>query len=111
MKRTRALILLSVGLVAAPVWATVYEVPQDGSAVVGSDLRIKTAYQDTLLDIARRYSLGYEEIIRANPHVDMWLPGEGTEILLPGRRCSSEVPQRVGRSSSARSDNWAVPGP
>ena len=36
--------------------------------------------------IARRYSLGYEEIIRANPGVDMWLPGEGTEILLPGRR-------------------------
>jgi L,D-transpeptidase ErfK/SrfK len=30
--------------------------------------------------------LGYEEIIRANPGVDMWLPGEGTDILLPGRR-------------------------
>ena len=86
MKRMRALILLGVGCVAAPGWATVYEVPQDGSAVVGTDIRIKTIYQDTLLDIARRYSLGYEEIIRANPGVDMWLPGEGTEVLLPGRR-------------------------
>jgi len=54
--------------------------------VFGTDERIKATYQDTLLDIARRYSLGYEEIIRANPGVDMWLPGEGTEILLPGRR-------------------------
>ena len=67
-------------------WATVYELPADGSAVFGTDQRIKATYKDTLLDIARRYSLGYEEIIRANPGVDLWLPGEGTEILLPGRR-------------------------
>ena len=40
----------------------------------------------TLLTYARKYSLGYDEIIRANPGVDMWLPGEGTQILLPGRR-------------------------
>jgi L,D-transpeptidase ErfK/SrfK len=67
-------------------WGAVYELPADGSAVVGTDERIKSTYKDTLLDIAHRYSLGYEEIIRANPGVDMWLPGEGTEILLPGRR-------------------------
>src|SRR3569833_1204217 len=71
---------------SSPVWATVFELPADGSAVVGTDDRIKSTYNDTLLDIARRYSLGYEEIIRANPAVDMWLPGEGTDILLPGRR-------------------------
>jgi L,D-transpeptidase ErfK/SrfK len=66
--------------------ATVYELPADGSAVIGADERIESGYQDTLLDIARRYSLGYEEIIRANPGVDLWLPGQGTQILLPGRR-------------------------
>jgi L,D-transpeptidase ErfK/SrfK len=66
--------------------ATVFELPADGSAVFGTDIHIKSTYQDTLLDIAHRYSLGYEEIIRANPGVDMWLPGEGTDILLPGRR-------------------------
>jgi L,D-transpeptidase ErfK/SrfK len=67
-------------------WATVYELPADGSALLGTDVRTKSTYRDTLLDIARRYSLGYEEIIRANPGVDMWLPGEGADILLPGRR-------------------------
>jgi L,D-transpeptidase ErfK/SrfK len=74
----------------ASIWtcasATVFELPADGSAVIGTDQRIKSTYRDTLLDIARRYSLGYEEIIRANPGIDMWLPGEGTDILLPGRR-------------------------
>jgi L,D-transpeptidase ErfK/SrfK len=66
--------------------ATVYELPPDGSAVIGVDEHIKSTYQDTLLDIAHRYSLGYEEIVRANPGIDMWLPGEGTDIVLPGRR-------------------------
>src|ERR1700759_2428926 len=79
-------LILLAGLAAAQAQATVFELPENGSAVFGTDERIKSTYQDTLLDIARRYSLGYEEIIRANPHVDMWLPGEGTDILLPGRR-------------------------
>jgi L,D-transpeptidase ErfK/SrfK len=77
----------------APVFAdepepaqTVFELPADGSAVVGTDTTITTRYEDTLLDIARQYSLGYDEIIRANPGVDMWIPGEGTRITLPGRR-------------------------
>src|SRR5579871_4103762 len=72
--------------VSSPSWATVYELSENGTAVFGADERIKATYQDTLLDLARRYSLGYEEILRANPGVDMWIPGEGTNVLLPGRR-------------------------
>jgi len=78
--------LLFSALFASASEATVYELPTDGSSVVGTDTHIKTVYTDTLLDIARRNSLGYYEIIRANPGVDMWLPGEGTDIMLPGRR-------------------------
>ena len=85
MKYLTPLVLTLVCL-CGPAAATVYELPENGAAIFGTDERIKSTYQDTLLDIARRYSLGYEEILRANPGVDMWLPGEGTEILLPGRR-------------------------
>jgi L,D-transpeptidase ErfK/SrfK len=85
MKHWTAMVWVLAGL-CGPAAATVYELPENGSAVFGTDERVKATYQDTLLDIARRYSLGYEEIIRANPGVDMWLPGEGTDILLPGRR-------------------------
>jgi L,D-transpeptidase ErfK/SrfK len=62
-----------------------HELPPDGAVVIGTDIAITSHYEDTLPDIARRYRLGYEEIARANPGVDMWLPGEGTRILLPGR--------------------------
>jgi L,D-transpeptidase ErfK/SrfK len=85
-----ALILV---LRSALVGATVVELPPDGSTVVGVDTRMTSHYADTLLDIARRYSLGYEEIIRANPGVDLWLPGEGKQILLPGRRILPAVPR------------------
>ncbi len=38
---------------------------------------------DTLSDIARRFDVGYQEIVRANPKVDPWLPGVGREIVVP----------------------------
>ncbi len=86
MKRGSALLPLLWAFLAGISRATVYEIPADGSAVVGTDTHMTAVYQDTLLDIARRNSLGYYEIIRANPGVDMWLPGEGKDIMLPGRR-------------------------
>jgi L,D-transpeptidase ErfK/SrfK len=47
---------------------------------------VRTVYEDTLPDLAHRYSLGYYEIIRANPGVDVWIPGADKNIVLPGRR-------------------------
>jgi L,D-transpeptidase ErfK/SrfK len=62
------------------------ELPADGSPVIGSDTTILSHHKDTLFDIARRYGLGYDEIVRANPGVDIWMPREGTHVLLPKRR-------------------------
>src|ERR1700693_2173996 len=78
--------LSCVGLMAAPAWANVYPLPADGSSVVGADETMQTVYEDTLPDLAHRFSLGYYEIIRANPGVDVWLPGAGRKLVLPGRR-------------------------
>ncbi|HEX4387564.1 MAG TPA: L,D-transpeptidase family protein [Steroidobacteraceae bacterium] len=66
--------------------AAVFPLPTDGTTVVGSDQSVKTVYEDTLPDLAHRYSLGYYEIIRANPAVDVWIPGADKTVVLPGRR-------------------------
>ena len=42
-----------------------------------------TRHEDTLLDLAVNNNLGFIELVMANPSVDPWLPGEGTEIVLP----------------------------
>ncbi len=51
--------------------------------VVGT-VQVTTARkQDTLLDIARRFNVGYNEIADANPGVDIWIPGAGTRVVVP----------------------------
>jgi L,D-transpeptidase ErfK/SrfK len=56
-----------------------------GQDIVGVVQVVKTGKDDTLTDIGRRFNVGYEEIMRANPGVDPWLPGEGREIVVPTR--------------------------
>ncbi|MDB6060163.1 MAG: hypothetical protein JWM78_266 [Verrucomicrobiaceae bacterium] len=66
-----------------PVATHAFTLAQDGDDVVGR-LQVTRAHdEDTLSDIARRFNIGYEEIVRANPGVDPWLPREGTPIVLP----------------------------
>jgi L,D-transpeptidase ErfK/SrfK len=66
--------------------ANEYPLRDDGADIFGQVERIRTRYEDTLIQIARRYSLGYEELLRVNQGVDPWLPGEGTLVLIPGQR-------------------------
>jgi len=49
--------------------------------------------EDTLPDLARRFNVGYEEIVRANPGVDPWLPGAGREIVLPTQYVLPDAPR------------------
>lgn len=62
-----------------------YVLPPAGIDLVGLDQSTVARFEDTLPDIARRYGLGYEEILVANPGADPWLPGDGREIQLPTR--------------------------
>jgi L,D-transpeptidase ErfK/SrfK len=80
-------------LLCAPVGATQYELLDNAPPVYGADQYVKANYEDTLLDIARRYSVGYEEIRRANPTLDLWIPGAGVDVLVPGRRILPQGPR------------------
>ena len=53
----------------------------------------KASKEDTLTDIARRFNVGYDEIVRANPKIDPWLPGEGTEIVVPSQFVLPDAPR------------------
>ena len=83
--RTCFAFVVTALLATQPAVAEVYELPPLGQDVVGSLITIKARSDDTLLDIARRHGLGYEDIVRANPDVDTWIPGAGTEVVLPTR--------------------------
>ncbi|MFI4889007.1 MAG: L,D-transpeptidase family protein [Steroidobacterales bacterium] len=56
--------------------------PADGD-LVGAVQKTIIGADDTLPDIARRFDVGYEEMLLANPGVDPWLPGVGREVVVP----------------------------
>lgn len=85
--RCRALMAgLAAGFLAVTgVRAETLSLPANGDDLVGELRMVRTAAEDTLLDIAYRYGYGYDEIKLANPGYDPWLPGEHAVIVLPGR--------------------------
>ena len=89
----RAFALAGVAFASIPAWATTYEIEDGQPLVFGTNEHYTTKYEDTFTDIARRYSLGWDEIARANPGIDQWVPGAGKDLLIPGMRILPDVPQ------------------
>ncbi len=69
-----------------PAHATVFELASPDAVLLGREERVLTVDEDTLYDIAQRYSLGSEEVVRVNPGIDPWLPRAGRNIVIPGER-------------------------
>lgn len=76
-----------------PVATHAFTLVGERQDVIG-ELQVTRAHaEDTLSDIARRFNIGYEEIIRANPDVDPWLPREGTPVVLPTQFVLPDAPR------------------
>lgn len=73
---------------AAPGWSAYRE------NYVGQMQLYPVQKEDTFVYIARDYNLGYVELRAANPSVDPWLPGAGTELILPTMHLLPQAPRR-----------------
>ena len=78
---------------APPVATLRFEIDPAVDDLVGQVQVTVATKADTLPDIARRFNVGYEEIVRANPKVDPWLPGEGREIVVPTQFVLPDAPR------------------
>lgn len=56
---------------------------QPGSDLIGQVQIHVARHEDTFADIGQAKDFGYLEMVAANPHVDAWLPGTGSKIVLP----------------------------
>ncbi|MFO0449252.1 MAG: L,D-transpeptidase family protein, partial [Pseudomonadota bacterium] len=77
----------------APVATHRFTIDPARDHVVGEVQVVKVGADDTFPDIARRFNVGYEELVRANPGVDPWLPGEGRELVVPTRFILPDAPR------------------
>lgn len=80
--------------VPTPVATDEFEFDPQREDVVGTLQVIKANEEDTFSDIARRFNLGYEEMVSANPGVDPWLPHAGTEIVIPTQFVLPDAPRK-----------------
>ena len=86
MSKARQFVLvLAAALVATQAAAATFELPPPGVDVIGEVRTVVARHDDTLLDIGREHGFGYQDMVRANPGIDPWLPGAGTAVVLPGR--------------------------
>ncbi len=53
------------------------------SSIVGEIKKHTVKPNESLIEIARFYNLGYNEITEANPHLDPFVPGEGVTVTVP----------------------------
>ena len=88
------LIGLLAGLMAGSAAAQTFPLPAPGEDVIGQVKVVRARYEDTLPDIARANHVGYEEILRANPKVDPWLPGQGTRVIVPMQHILPDAPRQ-----------------
>ena len=63
--------------------AAIYSLSEAGGDLVGQLDEVSASAEDTLLDIARHFDLGYNEIVAANPDIDPWLPTAGARVVIP----------------------------
>lgn len=81
-------VILFIGLVLGvnqDSQASIFQLPTNGDNVVGVLQYQVVSGTETLLDVARRYNVGYNEIVAANPGINPWLPGDGRRIVIPSQ--------------------------
>jgi L,D-transpeptidase ErfK/SrfK len=77
---------------AAPIDTHRFVLSDPRQDVVGT-VQVTVATQpDTLSDIARRFNVGFDEIVHANPKVDAWIPGAGTHVVVPTQFVLPDAP-------------------
>lgn len=93
-------LLMTYTLLVKSTMASVFNLPADSSESLIGQEPDKPFYthakdEETLLDVARQYNIGQNEIVLVNPSVDRWMPGSQAPILIPQSRVLPDTP-RVG---------------
>jgi len=93
---TRILIIIFITLFfTSPVAAKVYSYAAN-KAVIGSIKTYTVKGNDSLIEIARKFGIGYSEIADANPDLDPFVPGTGNQVKIPTSWVLPDVPSHDG---------------
>ena len=74
--------------------AATYPLPSNHDALIGQVQYVIVRQEDTLLSLGRTYGVGYQEIVAANPKVDVWLPAVGSTVVIPTQHVLPDAPRQ-----------------
>lgn len=87
------LLKLIMALASLQASARSWVLPPNDVDIFGEIYTAVAKQEETLLDIARQYEIGQDEILLANPHVDRWLPEQDAEVIIPSRYILPQAPR------------------
>ncbi|OLQ93312.1 peptidase [Vibrio panuliri] len=76
-------LLILCSCFSASVWATSYQLPPEGSNIVGRIQFHQIEKGESMADIAKQYDVGFLSLMAANQGVDPFLPSEGYVLTIP----------------------------
>ncbi len=93
----KGVLAVAVTLMFGFARATTYQMPVNpGDTVLeqfpNGNATTTITQDETLLDVALRYTLGQTEIVKLNPKIDRWLIKKGEVVRLPNRRVLPDTP-------------------
>ena len=80
-------LLLTWGAVSSVTgWCEELSLPANPrDSVIGEARYTRVQRGESLLEIARAYDIGPDQIILANPHLNRWVPPPGSEVTIPSQ--------------------------
>lgn len=81
------------GWLAAAALGLLLALPARAEDLVGRASTYTIQPGDTLLDVARRFDLGFADIRAANPGVDPWMPQAGEGVMVPAEHVLPDAPR------------------
>lgn len=90
----RTLLSVSLSLVSGLSFAKMYELPEDGSRLIGRLENHVVQEGETMANIAKHYDVGMLALMAANKGVDPFLPQEGRVLTIPSQLILPEVPHQ-----------------
>ena len=91
--RFQIILILACSLLATYAHATSYELKDSTDSIIGKLDSTVVGREYTLLDIAREYGFGYQDLKLLNPEIDIWMPKDGEVVQLPSRFILPNVPR------------------
>jgi L,D-transpeptidase ErfK/SrfK len=87
-------LIISLLLLNNSAKALTFDLPNNASNIIGKVYTVYLEPGDSLKELARRHSMGYEELIRANQHINLGKPKAWSKVLIPSSFVLPNTPRK-----------------